>query len=486
MAQRPSASRSAFSRRGFLLIGGSTLLLAACAPTPAPPRPSPTAASPTPPPAPTGGPYTIDSLLETSPFFIAHRGSGDNWVEHTYDAYANSVIAGAKAIEVSVSRTSDGVFVCHHDKNLARLTGVDLDIGDATWEQLSTLQNDARPWLGPLAALQPIPRLDDVLAAFASTHVIFLEDKQGTNTAELLDLMEQWDPDHIRFVWKQWAGAQQYQAVAKRGFRTWGYFTPDSLGRLAELAPRFDMLGIPVDASDADMSAFAAIGKPVIAWEVRRRSQRDRLVSLGVVGMMCADIPYLFTEEPASDADAFASGLRSAGDLPDVIGSDWSQQPYIDPASATLRMSPGQTATYVLGSLSPAAADATKVSLELRWPDAGPSGGAAAGFSFGAGDDNPRPAGSPDAVTVLVGASGTVSVAQGGRTLAALESSAPRAGEWIGLTVALFGGGATLTRDSDSSKSVTAPGIASELGYVSLLRSAPSDPAVEFRRVSVV
>ena len=70
------------------------------------------------------GPFTVASLLAAPSFFVAHRGSGDNWPEHTMRAYKGSAAAGLKAIEVSVSATSDGVLVCHHDLNTQRVTGI--------------------------------------------------------------------------------------------------------------------------------------------------------------------------------------------------------------------------------------------------------------------------------------------------------------------------------------------------------------------------
>src|SRR6478735_7476996 len=115
--ERPrSSSARTLSRRDLLVLGGSALLLAGCSTVGQGPS-RPTAGSATPEPY-TGPTHTVDSLVSTTPFFIAHRGSGDNWAEHTMEAYSEAVALGAKAIEVSVNATKDGVLICHHDKDM--------------------------------------------------------------------------------------------------------------------------------------------------------------------------------------------------------------------------------------------------------------------------------------------------------------------------------------------------------------------------------
>src|SRR5690606_24801751 len=44
---------------------------------------------------------TISDLISETPFFIAHRGSGDEFPEHTLEAYESVLASGAKAIEIS-------------------------------------------------------------------------------------------------------------------------------------------------------------------------------------------------------------------------------------------------------------------------------------------------------------------------------------------------------------------------------------------------
>lgn len=55
-------------------------------------------------------------------YFIAHRGSGDIYPEHSMEGYLAAVRAGARCLEISVGSTSDGRLVCMHDPTCDRTT----------------------------------------------------------------------------------------------------------------------------------------------------------------------------------------------------------------------------------------------------------------------------------------------------------------------------------------------------------------------------
>src|SRR4029079_14695339 len=77
------------SRRGFLVVGLSAVVLAGCTARPGPratPNTAPSTPSPSPTPSPTPSrppaPTSVAELLAQPRFAVAHRGSGDNWPEH--------------------------------------------------------------------------------------------------------------------------------------------------------------------------------------------------------------------------------------------------------------------------------------------------------------------------------------------------------------------------------------------------------------------
>lgn len=320
---------------------------------------------------------------------VAHRGSGDNWPEHTLTAYLNATISGADAIEISVRSTSDGVLVCHHDADTRRVTGVEGEVAALTFAQLRERPVDARRWLGGATAPEPISPVVDVLAALPEDALVFIEDKDGTNTMQLLEILDSQPRSTERFVWKQWAFAKQVESARSRGYRSWGYLTSDTLGRVEEAFTMHDALGVPVGAADEDISRLVDTGKPVMAWEVHTRSERRRLRSLGVTGLMCSNVPYVLEKAKPATSDSFSSGRRPAGDLPANYLEGWASQPPLQPREPSLILSGGASPRYLLGSLCPVAAGDFELTFTVGWEAAPDGAHSRAGVAFGLVDDSP-------------------------------------------------------------------------------------------------
>ena len=475
--------RGALKRRQFIFAGAGVLFLAACGELPAA-RPTLTS-SPR---------FTIDSLLATTPFYVAHRGSGDNWVEHSMSAYEHSVSMGAKAIEVSVNATSDGVLVCHHDVTTKRLTGKDVKLADITYAELSHLLNSSTEWLGPAAKPQPIPRLTDVLDRFATTHVIFIEDKQGTNTHSLLATISKYPKSSEHFVWKTWAGAVQYKPAQSAGYRIWGYFSEELYPRADELSSKFDYLGVYSIATDAQIQQIVSYGKPVIGWEIHYRSMRDRMSGLGVTGMMCSNLPYVTTTTASATSDAFDSGLRMAGDLPWTTDRGTAVQPIIDQAKGSVSLAIAGSQSYLMGSMCPIPTQPHTLACELRWPDALPDANDHVGVAFGQQDDRSYRVGVASSVSgyhVTVGANGMIELFSrkagsiNGVLIGSVKTDAPVVGQWIRLKIEVSTDQVKVNRLDGASwgfeSSTEVPGG----GYFWLCKNYGAPVPVEFRAVSV-
>lgn len=515
-----------FGRRGFLALaaggalamaGGAALTGCGACPTPA----GTAAALPTLEPIPevplrAGGPYTVKDLLATKSFYIAHRGSGDNWPEHTMKAYSESVALGLKAIEVSVWASSDGVLLCHHDANTLRTTGQDLAIAATPYEALAQLQVDARAWLGPATPLEPIPRLRDVLDAFAQSHVIFLEDKGGSNADAIITMLQDYPDSRGHIVWKQPGMSPGHLYARQRGYTTWGYFASRELERIPEFEDRLDLLGVPALAPEAALRQAVDTGKAVIAWEVHRRWERDRLLRLGVRGMMCSNAPYVLQRLAPAPTDQLGEGTRGAGDLPWKTDSDWAAQPAL--ADGVLRFG-AAAGSYTVGSMAPLRAPGWRLDVELRWPGGGApetaasDGGRQAGVVFGMADDSPVVPGRPatqGGYRIGVGPDGSLTLERlepGQADAVPLASTAAEApagdagdGGWLRLRVEMAPVGIRVgvAADGGPDRSVQSTDTAHRGGYFALVSgpadggNAEGDPAggaagapVEFRNLAV-
>lgn len=466
------------SRRNFLFVSTASLALAGCG-------------EQTPSQQPVKK-FTVESLLGTTPFYVAHRGSGDNWPEHTALAYSSAIAFGVKAIEISVSATSDGVLVCHHDTNTMRMTGHDLKISQQTYATLEGLRNDATRWLGPASQLEPIPRLRDVLDAHAATHVIFIEDKQATNTKALLDLMDSYPDAQSHFVWKQTSSSMARVEAAARGYKTWGYFLNGSRDTYPKYAPNFDYLGLYHAATDAEVAALVAYGKPVVVWEVHTRAMRDRLLGLGVRGLMCSNIPYVTNDVALNTSDSFASGFRSPGDLPWVI--NWDLQPQLNNVTASIEFDDGSDFSYSMGSLCPTPVGSYSIDYELRWPGPIPPDSGHAGIAFGLANDRPylpKEAGTSGGYHLLIDETGMLELQRRGadgavtERLASTSTAAPVSGQWMKFSVSVSPDGIRCSRLDTGGQSITAPDTTHRGRYFVLCKAYDGEQPLQFRFVTV-
>lgn len=248
----------------------------------------------------TGNGTTVSRLLAQPEFYIAHRGSGGNWPEHSMTSYVSAARWGMDAIEVSVQMTSDGVLVCLHDEHLLRATGVDAMIADTTWAQLSQLTITANETHNDAQPAAPVTRVRDVLDLFLTTdpHIIFLEAKHNRALQPLIDLLADYPNARDYIVWKRWVTDPAHQTMHEDGYTTWGYVLPETshFAAVDDLAnrPYLDLIGVWHLRPDTEIGPVVdkaiAAGRPTIMWEVRDIATRDRARALGVRGFMTQNI----------------------------------------------------------------------------------------------------------------------------------------------------------------------------------------------------
>lgn len=254
------------------------------------------AGSQDPPPDPTNTAFTVADLLGDSPFYVAHRCGGGNWPEFSMRGIEASVALGYKAIEISVRRASTGEWVCSHDWDTIRMTGESYGIGLTPWSTLSGLTSTAEFTDEPSQSRTPLILLNDVLAQYGESHVIFIDhkstsDRDGTpeHQADLLDLMDLMDTTPggtDRLVWKTfYAGDRSNGIAASRGYPVWSIrYSPDPLDK-------FDNVTILGMNWNADQTAWddirsAAPGIPVMAHVIYQVPEWNQAQSRSADGHM--------------------------------------------------------------------------------------------------------------------------------------------------------------------------------------------------------
>lgn len=227
---------------------------------------------------------SIDAMVAQKGFLVAHRGGSASWPEMSMRAYTNSVAHGAGALEVSVGRTSDGVWVLAHDQNLKRVdpSAPDTPIAQMTWAEVQRYRT----------AGERILRIEEYLEAYGRSHVTVLDPKYSA--AQWADLARLLPADaKNRVIWKS-AGdatwlASQWKAS---GWRCWGYAYAQhaSDGSLAKWAPSWDFLGFPWDAPTLAWKVATSFGKPVWAHICPSKAAYDQGLQNGAVGCMVSGV----------------------------------------------------------------------------------------------------------------------------------------------------------------------------------------------------
>lgn len=265
-----------------------------------------------------------------APYYIAHRGAGDVYPEHTMPSYQAAVGWGAPAIEVSTSSSKDNVLVCMHDLSLDRTTDATGLIKARTWADLQEI-GVVQPQLGPKWTTPPlatIPSLEQVLKAFGRATVLCLEAKSDRDYPLMISLIEKYGLEKNVIV-KLFHRSSRIADAKAAGYPLFVYLGADDLrdatirAAAENLDSTTDYLVLPTasDAPDgpeiADTAVKTAVGTGVKTWvyPVHRRSEAERYQKLGVEGIVTSSLLYVSGRSVAASTDNWSSKAIAPGQL---------------------------------------------------------------------------------------------------------------------------------------------------------------------------
>ena len=127
------------------------------------------------------------------PHIIAHQGSSLDLPPNTLKAFQLAIDQGADIIELDIWRSKDGIWVVVHDKNLGRITGVEKNITELTFQEIQSLDagynfTNSSGNYSYRNKNYRIPSLEQVFKMF-NNEKINIEIK-GDNTLGLSDLVD--------------------------------------------------------------------------------------------------------------------------------------------------------------------------------------------------------------------------------------------------------------------------------------------------------
>lgn len=221
----------------------------------------------------------------------AHRGGSANWSEMTMRAYTNAVWWGAKALEISVCVSADGVFIMSHDTTLDRVTGTNLGA-------ISTL--NASQMLG-LPVIEPqgggvVGRLEDVLDSYSDL-LLIIDNKTGAQYQAFMTLIKQHVPDWQNQVILKIDGASSASRFAEAqtaGFKTAAYFYDStSAQKIIDNMPYTDYPGLNNSAAQSYWNTLLAYNKPIWGHVLQTTSNYTEAKTKGAKIFQCANVKTL-------------------------------------------------------------------------------------------------------------------------------------------------------------------------------------------------
>lgn len=240
----------------------------------------------------------LTPLLASRPFSVAHRGGSDDWPEMSLYAYTQSVKRGVNALEISLARSSDGVWFGLHDESLDRTSGTTGFVAsEHSWAAVTRHKISSGAGKSGQTA-RPYLRFTDLLAAFGNTHVIFVDPKfvAPRYFPELLEIMAGGVKKPAQtFVAKSLGNDENWGRIARSaGLRTFGFYYRHrgdaNLANLAATQDRWDYLGMQFDGGAEAWSAARSFGKPVIAHVVPDRAAARLAVANGAAGIIASGV----------------------------------------------------------------------------------------------------------------------------------------------------------------------------------------------------
>jgi hypothetical protein len=238
----------------------------------------------------------ITAMLAEDFFYCGHRGGSANWPEMSLQAYTQAALRGYGALEVSLARTSDGVWFGLHDSSLDRTSlgtgGSTLVASAMTWAQVQAY--DILPaTIAPVNSThQPYMELDEILDTYLKTHILFIDPKAAlAHRAELIGILQNRPQWQDRIVAKYVPGNSNNSWLADAraaGFVTNAMFYDTDT--FATYHGQGDILGMEYNASEAVWDSITALGKPVMCHVCPTRMSVTIGKDLGAKGAMVSGV----------------------------------------------------------------------------------------------------------------------------------------------------------------------------------------------------
>ena len=240
---------------------------------------------------------TYTYLDHDGPIPFAHRGGACEAPENTMPAFEHAVRLGYRYVETDVHVTADGVLLAFHDDRLDRVTDRQGVISSLPWAEVRRARVDGR---------EPIPRLEDLLSTWPDLRVN-IDPKHDGAVESLAEVLTRCDA-----VDRVCVGAFSDKRIARVralvGERLCTSAGPRQVARMVAAARGVPggrvtaaCLQVPTRQGRIPLVTRRFVGAahrrglPVHVWTIDDAAEMERLLDLGVDGIM-TDRPQVLRE----------------------------------------------------------------------------------------------------------------------------------------------------------------------------------------------
>jgi glycerophosphoryl diester phosphodiesterase len=228
-----------------------------------------------------------------APIPFAHRGGASDAPENTMQAFEYAVDLGYRHLETDVQVTSDGVLVAFHDNDLQRTCGRPGKISELPWSEVSTAR---------VAGKAPIPLLEDLLGAWPEVRVNI--DCKSTAAVDALIASLRRTNSLPRVCVAAFSDLRMRKLRKALGVELCSALGPIELAMLRfGILPKPPGLAAQVPVKEGPVTVVNRkfvershrLGLQVHVWTIDDRAEMERLLDLGVDGLM-TDRPVILRE----------------------------------------------------------------------------------------------------------------------------------------------------------------------------------------------
>ncbi len=235
------------------------------------------------------------------PLIFGHRGFSEEAPENTMEAFSLCVERGVPGVELDVHICASGELVITHDFSVKRVTGFDGIVEQMNYEQLRAL--DAGSFKAPTFKEAYIPLMEELFDTFGDSLYYDIELKQSGFkdlglASSLFDLIRSYAMEDHCVV-------SSFNPFAVRSFRRVSgnriptaviYCIDDQVPKLLQhgkgryiagcgfLKPHYSLIKERTFSIDHERRGY-----PMFAWTVNSEVEANRLIDLGVDGMIGND-----------------------------------------------------------------------------------------------------------------------------------------------------------------------------------------------------